>query len=47
MVLAAAVDGKVDAAVTGDGHLLALSSFQGIPILNVRHALEQLGVKVE
>ena len=43
MVLAAAVSSQADAIVTGDEDLLCLKSFEGIPILNVREALEKLG----
>jgi len=32
-VLEAAVTGRVDYIVSGDGHLLTLGSFQGIPVL--------------
>lgn len=32
-VLGAAVTGSVDYLVSGDGHLLTLGSFQGIPVL--------------
>jgi hypothetical protein len=33
-VLEAAVIGKADLIISGDGHLLALGAFQGIPILD-------------
>ncbi len=35
-VLECAVEGKADAITTGDHHLLALGTFQGIPILTPR-----------
>lgn len=41
-VLACAVAGRADAIVTGDRHLLTLSSHQGIPILMLAHFLRQL-----
>ncbi len=41
-VLACAVGANADAIVTGD--LLSLKSFEGIPILNTREALEKLGI---
>lgn len=44
ILLAAAVSGKVDAIVTGDEDLLTMISFEGIPILNARMALERLGL---
>jgi putative PIN family toxin of toxin-antitoxin system len=44
IVLAAALSGRVDAIVTGDEDLLVMKSFQGIPILNARMALERLGL---
>ncbi len=43
-VLAAAVAARVDAIVTGDADLLSLKSFEGIPIITPRKALEQLGL---
>jgi putative PIN family toxin of toxin-antitoxin system len=43
-VLACAVAVKANAVVTGDNDLLSLKSFQGIPIINVRSALEKLGI---
>lgn len=39
-VLECALEGKADMIVTGDGHLLALKSFQGIPLITVREFLE-------
>ena len=47
MVLAAAVCSQADAIVTGDDDLLCLKSFEGIPILTVREALEKLGLPTE
>jgi len=35
--LDAAVEGKVDFIVSGDGHLLALGSFQNIPIVSSQY----------
>ena len=46
-VLACAVAAKADAIVTGDKDLLSLKSFEGIPILKTREALEKLGVAAE
>ena len=46
-VLACAVAAKADAIVTGDKDLLSLTSFNGIPILKVREALEMLGIAAE
>jgi predicted nucleic acid-binding protein len=31
-----AVEGRVDAVITGDNHVLALKEFHGIPILTPR-----------
>ena len=42
MVLACAVDAEADVIVSGDGHLLALGAYQGIPILTARAFLERL-----
>jgi predicted nucleic acid-binding protein len=39
-VLACAVDGKADHIVSGDGHLLDLAVYQGIPILTARQYLD-------
>jgi putative PIN family toxin of toxin-antitoxin system len=47
IVLAAAQAGKVDAIVTGDDDLLALKSFEGIPILTTREILNKLGLPTE
>lgn len=46
-VLACAVAAEADAIVTGDNDLLSLKSFDGIPILKVREALEKLGIAAE
>lgn len=46
-VLAAALAAQADAIVTGDDDLLALASFEGIPILSTREALERLGLSSE
>ena len=43
-VLICAVGAEVDAIVTGDDDLLSLETFEGIPILTVRQALEKLGI---
>lgn len=40
--LACAIDGKADAIVSGDHHLLDLKSYQGIPILTAREFLNRL-----
>lgn len=47
MVLAAAVAAHADAIVTGDDDLLSLQSFEGIPIMKAREALEKLGLPAE
>jgi len=47
LVLAAAVGARADAIVTGDDDLLAMESFQGIPIMNARAALNKLGLPSE
>ena len=47
MVLAAAVAAHADAIVTGDGDLLSLQSFEGIPIMKARESLEKLGLPAE
>src|SRR5208283_1886576 len=47
LVLAAAVAARADAIVTGDDDLLSMKSFEGIPIIEVREALEHLGLLVE
>lgn len=47
MVLAAAVCSKADTIVTGDDDLISMHSFEGIPILKVREALEKLGLSAE
>ena len=41
-VLACALDGQADLIASGDQHLLALGTFQGIPIVTVREFLERL-----
>ncbi len=41
-VLECAVEGKADAIVTGDHHLLVLRTFQAIPIRTPREILSQL-----
>lgn len=43
-VLECALEGKADIIVTGDRHLLALKSFQGIPIITIREFLEQFSM---
>ncbi len=47
LVLAAAVAGRADAIVTGDEDLLAMQSFEGIPIVDAREALNRLGLAAE
>jgi len=47
IVLAAAFAAKADAIVTGDDDLLALKSFEGIPILTARQILQKLGISTE
>ena len=42
IVLAGAIDGKVDLIISGDGHLLSLKSFRDIPIITVRELLDRL-----
>lgn len=46
-VLACAMSAEVDVIITGDKDLLSLKSFEGIPILNTREALEKLGMAAE
>jgi putative PIN family toxin of toxin-antitoxin system len=46
-VLACAVAAGADAIVSGDGDLLVLNSFEGIPIVKVRAMLETLGIPAE
>lgn len=41
-VLECAIQGRADFIVTGDRHLLKLSTYKGIPILTVRQFLEQM-----
>jgi uncharacterized protein len=43
-VLACATSICADAIVTGDNDLLSMETFEGIPILSVRQALEKLGL---
>jgi putative PIN family toxin of toxin-antitoxin system len=43
-VLACAKGACADAIVTGDNDLLSMETFEGIPILTVRQALEKLGI---
>ena len=43
-VLACAVAAEADAIVTGDNDLLALGSFEGIPIIKAAEALKRLGL---
>ena len=47
LVLAAAVAARADAIVTGDDDLLSMKSFEGIPIMKARAALEKLGLLAE
>jgi putative PIN family toxin of toxin-antitoxin system len=42
MVVETAFDGNTDFIVSGDGHLLALKSFRGIKIVDVKQMLEAL-----
>ena len=46
-VLACAMGAIADAIVTGDNDLLSMGTFEGIPILSVRQALEKLGISAE
>lgn len=41
--LACALEGKADAIVSGDKHLLSLENYRGIPIFDVRMFLERVG----
>ena len=41
-VLACAITAQADAIVSGDGDLLTLKSFQGIPILTAARAVEKI-----
>ena len=43
-VLACATGACANAIVTGDDDLLSMETFEGIPILTVRQALEKLGI---
>lgn len=47
MVLGCARAARADAIVSGDKDLLSMESFEGIPILTARAALEKLGLPVE
>lgn len=47
IVLAAAVAAHADVIVTGDDDLLSMVSFEGIPIMKARAALEKLGLPAE
>ena len=47
VVLAAAVAARADAIVTGDDDLCSMESFDGIPIMKARAALEKLGLPTE
>jgi putative PIN family toxin of toxin-antitoxin system len=47
VVLAAAVAARADAIVTGDEDLISMKSFEGIPIIKARQALEKLGIAAE
>jgi putative PIN family toxin of toxin-antitoxin system len=42
-VLEAAAEGKVDAIISGDRHLLTLKAYEGIPIMSPRQFLDRLG----
>jgi uncharacterized protein len=46
-VLECAVAGRADAIISGDGHLLTLANFRGIPIMRVRQFLDLLEPKQE
>jgi putative PIN family toxin of toxin-antitoxin system len=46
-VLACATGACANAIVTGDKDLLSMETFEGIPILTVRQALEKLGISAE
>jgi len=45
VILACAVDGKVDAIISGDKHLLGLKEFYGILILTPQELLEKISHK--
>lgn len=47
LVLAASVGAHADAIVTGDEDLLAMNSFEGIPIMKAREALVKLGLPTD
>jgi uncharacterized protein len=42
-VLEAAAEGKADAIISGDRHLLTLKAYEGIPIMSPRQFLDRLG----
>ena len=42
-VLACAVSASADAIISGDGHILDIRSFRGIPILTASRFLQELG----
>lgn len=44
MVLACAIDAQADVIVSGDRHLVDLSSYRSIPVLTARQFLERLEV---
>lgn len=44
--LACAVEGKADAVVSGDRHLLRLKSHHGIPVMTVKECVEQCGSSI-
>ena len=43
-VLSCALGACADTIVSGDNDLLSMGTFEGIPILTVRRALEELGI---
>lgn len=44
IVLATAFAGDADAIVSGDGHLLGIGEFRGMPIITAAAAMRRLGV---
>lgn len=44
-VLACALEGQADLIASSDRHPLDLEGYEGIPIVNVRHFLEQLSLQ--
>jgi uncharacterized protein len=44
-ILACALSGEAELIVSGDQHLLALTSYAGIPIITVRDFLQRLGLR--